>query len=111
MFWTVGPDRIYHCCYVSFCSTRPHIPISLHIGDMETNSVLFYPSISNTVFPFPFSHSAAHSLSLQKASGLSSLPSVYPICDAVWATGLIIIGGRSAELQTRQKEVANRPAH
>lgn len=63
---------------------------------METNPVLFYPSISNTVFPFPFSHSAAHSLSLQKASGLSSLPSVYPICDAVWATGFIIIGGRSA---------------
>lgn len=76
---------------------------------METNSVLFYPPISNTVFAFPFSHSAAHSLSLQKASGLSPLPSVYPICDAVWATGLITIGGRSAELQTRQKEVAKTP--
>lgn len=81
----------------------PLLPVRLHISDMETNSVLFEPSISNTVFPSSFSHSAAHSLSLQKASGLSSLPSVYPICDAVWATGLVMIGRRSTELPTRQK--------
>lgn len=87
-----------------FSSARldPVSPVRLPISDMETNSV-FKPFISNTVFPSSFSHSAAHSLSLQKASGLSSLPSVYPICDAVWATGLIMIGRRNTELQTRQK--------
>lgn len=80
------------------------------ISVTETNSVLFEPSISNTVFPSSLSHSAAHPLSLQKASGLSSLPSVYPICDAVWATGLIMTGRRSAELRTRQKKkVAKQP--
>lgn len=59
-----------------------------------TFSVLSF-LLSLTLLPSLFSHSAAHSSSLQKASGLSSLPSVWPICDAVWATGLITIGRRN----------------
>lgn len=71
-------------------------------------SVLSSP-LSLAVLPSLFSHSAARSLSLQKASGLSPLPSVCPICDAVWATGLIMIGRRSAGLRARQKREQTNP--
>lgn len=62
--------------------------------------------LSLTFFLFLFSHSAALSSSLQKTSGLSSLPSVCPICDAVWAAGLIAIGRQGVGPHTRQRWAA-----